>query len=136
MTSYDGSELQFLVGDGGSPVEAFHALGSLQRASLSVERALSASDTVAGDGWQQRHGSGGLRGVRLSAEGVGSSSIAEAALRAHAYAGTAFHAQVLFPDEAVLVASFVLRAYETTLAGEELRFRLVVESAGSVSYTA
>lgn len=132
MTAQKGSSFLLKIGDGGSP-PAYRTVAGLRTTQMSIN-----GDTVVvthkeSGGWRDLLSGAGSRSVSVSAAGIFLGSAAEAAIRAHALAGTIEAYELSFEDGERLRGSFLVQRLD--YAGDfngERTYTVQLESSGAV----
>ena len=132
MTAQKGSAFLLKIGDGGAP-PAYQTVAGLRTTQMSVS-----GDTVVvthkdSGGWRELLSGAGTRFVSVSAAGIFLGSAAEAAVRAHALAGTIADYELSFEDGEKLRGAFLVQRLD--YAGDfngERNYALQLESSGPV----
>ena len=121
------------IGDGADPV-AYATVAGLRTTQMSIN-----GDTVVvthkqSGGWRELLSGAGTRSVSVSAAGIFLGSEAEAAIRAHALAGTLEDYELSFEDGEKLRGRFLIQRLD--YAGDfngERNYTLQLESSGVVA---
>lgn len=132
MTAQKGSAFLLKIGDGGQP-GAFQTVAGLRTTQMSIN-----GDTVVvthkeSGGWRELLSGAGTRSVSVSAAGIFLGSAAEAAIRAHALAGTIEEYELSFEDGERMRGRFLVQRLD--YAGDfngERNYTLQLESSGPV----
>jgi TP901-1 family phage major tail protein len=136
MTAQKGSAFLLKIGDGaqepGAP-PAYQTVAGLRTTQMSIN-----GDTVVvthkeSGGWRELLSGAGTRSVSVSAAGIFLGSAAEAAIRAHALAGTIEQYELSFEDGEKLRGAFLVQRLD--YAGDfngERNYTLQLESSGPV----
>ena len=132
MTAQKGSAFLLKIGDGADPV-AYATVAGLRTTQMSIN-----GDTVVvthkqSGGWRELLSGAGTRSVSVSAAGIFLGSEAEAAIRAHALAGTLEDYELSFEDGEKLRGRFLIQRLD--YAGDfngERNYSLQLESSGQV----
>lgn len=134
MPAYAGNLVVLEIGDGGVPVESFTPLGGVQVTGMRLtQNTLESGSPADGDGWR-RLAAGGMRSLRLHAQGVFSDSAAEAQAQSAALTGAVRNMRLGFGNGETLSGAFVVSEYEREGDSSEAeRFRMVLESAGAIT---
>ena len=108
MTAQKGSAFLLKISDGAAP-PAYQTVAGLRTTQMSVN-----GDTVVvthkeSGGWRELLSGAGTRSVSVSASGIFLGSDAEAAIRAHALAGTIDDYELSFEDGAKLRGRFLVQ---------------------------
>ena len=133
MTAQKGSAFLLKIGDGADPV-AYATVAGLRTTQMSIN-----GDTVVvthkqSGGWRELLSGAGTRSVSVSAAGIFLGSEAEAAIRAHALAGTLEDYELSFEDGEKLRGRFLIQRLD--YAGDfngERNYTLQLESSGAVA---
>ena len=133
MTAQKGSAFLLKIGDGADPV-AYATVAGLRTTQMSIN-----GDTVVvthkqSGGWRELLSGAGTRSVSVSAAGIFLGSEAEAAIRAHALAGTLEDYELSFEDGEKLRGRFLIQRLD--YAGDfngERNYTLQLESSGVVA---
>ena len=132
MTAQKGSAFLLKIGDGAqSP--AYQTVVGLRTTQMSIN-----GDTVVvthkdSGGWRELLSGAGTRSVSVSAAGIFLGSAAEAAIRAHALAGTIDQYELSFEDGEKLRGQFLVQRLD--YAGDfngERNYVMQLESSGPV----
>jgi TP901-1 family phage major tail protein len=132
MTAQKGSAFLLKIGDGATP-PAYQTVAGLRTTQMSIN-----GDTVVvthkqSGGWRDLLSGAGTRSVSVAASGIFLGSVAEAAIRAHALAGTIADYELSFEDGAKLRGRFLVQRLD--YAGDfngERNYTLQLESSGAV----
>lgn len=132
MTAQKGSAFLLKISDGAQP-PAYGTVAGLRTTQMSIN-----GDTVVithkqSGGWRELLSGAGTRSVSVSAAGIFLGSEAEAAIRAHALAGTLADYELSFEDGAKLRGRFLVQRLD--YAGDfngERNYTLQLESSGPV----
>ncbi|MEP2236513.1 MAG: phage major tail protein, TP901-1 family [Alteripontixanthobacter sp.] len=132
MTAQKGSAFLLKISDGAAP-PAYQTVAGLRTTQMSVN-----GDTVVvthkeSGGWRELLSGAGTRSVSVSASGIFLGSDAEAAIRAHALAGTIDDYELSFEDGAKMQGRFLVQRLD--YAGDfngERNYTLQLESSGAV----
>ena len=132
MTAQKGSAFLLKIGDGAQP-PAYATVAGLRTTQMSIN-----GDTVVithkqSGGWRELLSGAGTRSVSVSAAGIFLGSAAEAAVRAHALAGTIADYELSFEDGEKLHGQFLVQRLD--YAGDfngERNYTLQLESSGAV----
>ena len=133
MPAQKGSAFLLKIGDGADPV-AYATVAGLRTTQMSIN-----GDTVVvthkqSGGWRELLSGAGTRSVSVSAAGIFLGSEAEAAIRAHALAGTLADYELSFEDGEKLRGRFLIQRLD--YAGDfngERNYTLQLESSGAVA---
>ena len=87
MTAQKGSAFLLKIGDGATPA-AYQTVAGLRTTQMSVNGDAVVVTHKDSGGWRELLSGAGTRSVSVSAAGIFLGSAAEAAIRAHALAGT------------------------------------------------
>ena len=132
MTAQKGSAFLLKIGDGAQP-PVYQTVAGLRTTQLSIN-----GDTVVvthkqSGGWRDLLSGAGVRSVSVSASGIFLGSSAEAAIRAHALAGTVDDYELSFEDGEKLRGRFLVQRLD--YSGDfnaERNYTLQLESSGAV----
>lgn len=132
MTAQKGSAFLLKIGDGATP-PVYQTVAGLRTTQMSIN-----GDTVVvthkqSGGWRDLLSGAGTRSVSVAASGIFLGSAAEAAIRAHALAGTIADYELSFEDGARLRGRFLVQRLD--YAGDfngERNYTLQLESSGAV----
>lgn len=132
MTAQKGSAFLLKIGDGASP-PAFRIVAGLRTTQMSIN-----GDTVVvthkeSGGWRDLLSGAGTRSVSVSASGIFLGSEAEAAIRAHALAGTLDEYELSFEGGERMRGRFLVQRLD--YAGDyngERNYAVQLESSGPV----
>ena len=132
MTAQKGSAFLLKIGDGAQP-PVYQTVAGLRTTQLSIN-----GDTVVvthkeSGGWRDLLSGAGVRSVSVSASVIFLGSSAEAAIRAHALAGTVDDYELSFEDGEKLRGRFLVQRldYSGDFNGER-NYTLQLESSGAV----
>ncbi|MGB7417881.1 MAG: phage major tail protein, TP901-1 family [Erythrobacter sp.] len=132
MPAQNGSAFLLKIGDGGNP-PSYETVAGLRTTQLSIN-----GDTVTithkqSGGWRDLLSGAGTRSVSVSAAGIFLGSEAEAAVRAHALAGTIDDYELSFEDGERMRGRFLVQRldYSGDFNGER-NYTLQLESSGPV----
>lgn len=132
MTAQKGSAFLLKISDNASP-PAYQTVAGLRTTQMSIN-----GDTVVvthkeSGGWRDLLSGAGTRSVSVAASGIFLASQAEAAIRAHALAGTIADYELSFEDGERLRGRFLVQRLD--YAGDfngERNYTLQLESSGAV----
>lgn len=132
MTAQKGSAFLLKIGDGDTPL-SYQTVAGLRTTQMSIN-----GDTVVvthkeSGGWRDLLSGAGTRSVSVAASGIFLGSAAEAAIRAHALAGTIADYELNFEDGEKLRGRFLVQRLD--YAGDfngERNYTLQLESSGAV----
>ena len=132
MTAQKGSAFLLKIGDGAQP-PAYQTVAGLRTTQMSIN-----GDTVVvthkdSGGWRELLSGAGTRSVSVGAAGIFLGSAAEAAIRAHALAGTIDQYELSFEDGEKLRGQFLVQRLD--YAGDfngERNYVVQLESSGPV----
>lgn len=132
MTAQKGSAFLLKIGDGGTPA-TYETVAGLRTTQMSIN-----GDTVVvthkeSGGWRDLLSGAGTRSVSVSAAGIFLGSAAEAAVRAHALAGTLASYELSFEGGEKMRGKFLVQRLD--YAGDfngERNYTLQLESSGPV----
>lgn len=132
MTAQKGSAFLLKISDNASP-PAYQTVAGLRTTQMSIN-----GDTVVvthkeSGGWRDLLSGAGTRSVSVAASGIFLASQAEAAVRAHALAGTIADYELSFEDGERLRGRFLVQRLD--YAGDfngERNYTLQLESSGAV----
>ena len=132
MTAQKGSAFLLKIGDGALP-PVYQTVAGLRTTQMSIN-----GDTVVvthkeSGGWRELLSGAGTRSVSVGAAGIFLGSAAEAAIRAHALAGTIDQYELSFEDGEKLRGRFLVQRLD--YAGDfngERNYTLQLESSGEV----
>ncbi|MEN7537540.1 phage major tail protein, TP901-1 family [Aurantiacibacter flavus] len=132
MTAQKGSAFLLKIGDGtGSP--AYATVAGLRTTQLSINGDAVVVTHKESGGWRDLLSGAGTRSMSVSAAGIFLGSSAEAAVRAHALAGTIEDYELSFEDGEKLRGRFLVQRLD--YAGDfngERNYTLQLESSGPV----
>jgi TP901-1 family phage major tail protein len=132
MTAQKGSAFLLKIGDGGAP-PAYQTVAGLRTTQLSINGDAVVVTHKDSGGWRELLSGAGTRSVSVSAAGIFLGSAAEAAIRAHALAGTIDQYELSFEDGEKLRGEFLVQRLD--YAGDfngERNYTLQLESSGAV----
>lgn len=132
MTAQKGSAFLLKIGDGAAP-PAYQTVAGLRTTQMSVNGDAVVVTHKDSGGWRELLSGAGTRSVSVSAAGIFLGSAAEAAIRAHALAGTIDAYELSFEDGEKLRGQFLVQRLD--YAGDfngERNYTLQLESSGPV----
>ena len=132
MTAQKGSAFLLKIGDGSAP-PAYETVAGLRTTQMSVNGDSVVVTHKDSGGWRELLSGAGTRSVSVSASGIFLGSQAEAAIRAHALAGTIDDYELSFEDGERLHGRFLVQRLD--YAGDfngERNYTLQLESSGPV----
>jgi len=132
MTAQKGSAFLLKIGDGGEP-PAYQTVAGLRTTQMAVNGDAVVVTHKDSGGWRELLSGAGTRSVSVSAAGIFLGSAAEAAIRAHALAGTIDAYELSFEDGEKLRGRFLVQRLD--YAGDfngERTYTLQLESSGPV----
>jgi len=132
MTAQKGSAFLLKIGDGGEP-PAYQTVAGLRTTQMAVNGDAVVVTHKDSGGWRELLSGAGTRSVSVSAAGIFLGSAAEAAIRAHALAGTIDQYELSFEDGEKLHGQFLVQRLD--YAGDfngERNYTLQLESSGPV----
>ena len=132
MTAQKGSAFLLKIGDGATPA-AYQTVAGLRTTQMSVNGDAVVVTHKDSGGWRELLSGAGTRSVSVSAAGIFLGSAAEAAIRAHALAGTIDQYELSFEDGEKLHGQFLVQRLD--YAGDfngERNYTLQLESSGPV----
>jgi TP901-1 family phage major tail protein len=132
MTAQKGSAFLLKIGDGGEP-PAYATVAGLRTTQMSINGDTVVVTSKDSGGWRELLSGAGTRSVSVSAAGIFLGSTAEAAIRAHALAGTTADYELSFEDGERLRGRFLVQRLD--YAGDfngERNYTLQLESSGAV----
>jgi TP901-1 family phage major tail protein len=132
MTAQKGSAFLLKIGDGAAPT-AYQTVAGLRTTQLSINGDAVVVTHKDSGGWRELLSGAGTRSVSVSAAGIFLGSAAEAAIRAHALAGTIDQYELSFEDGEKLRGEFLVQRLD--YAGDfngERNYTLQLESSGAV----
>ena len=132
MTAQKGSAFLLKIGDGAVP-PAYQTVAGLRTTQMSVNGDAVVVTHKDSGGWRELLSGAGTRSVSVSAAGIFLGSAAEAAIRAHALAGTIDQYELSFEDGEKLHGQFLVQRLD--YAGDfngERNYTLQLESSGPV----
>ncbi len=133
MTAYPGRDFLLQVDTG----SGFATVGGLRTTEMALNQTLVDTSHKDSGPWRKLLANSGLRRIAINAGGVFEDSAAEDLVRLAAFSGSALNSKLLFGNGDVLSGSFLVSSLERAgnHDGEET-YRLVLESAGTITYTA
>ena len=132
MTAQKGSAFLLKIGDGTQPPD-YRTVAGLRTTQLSINGDTVVVTSKDSGGWRDLLSGAGTRSVSVSAAGVFLASPAEAAIRAHALAGTLEDYELSFEDGEKLRGRFLIQRLD--YAGDfngERNYTVQLESSGPV----
>ncbi|MCB2065814.1 MAG: phage major tail protein, TP901-1 family [Erythrobacter sp.] len=132
MTAQRGSAFLLKIGDGAQP-PAYSTVAGLRTTQMSINGDAVVVTHKDSGGWRDLLSGAGTRSVSVSAAGIFLGSGAEAAIRAHALAGTIEDYELSFEDGEKLRGRFLVQRLD--YAGDyngERNYTLQLESSGAV----
>ncbi len=132
MTAQKGSAFLLKIGDGTAP-PTYATVAGLRTTQLSINGDAVVVTHKESGGWRDLLSGAGTRSVSVSAAGIFLGSNAEAAVRAHALAGTIEDYELSFEDGEKLRGRFLVQRLD--YAGDfngERNYTLQLESSGPV----
>ena len=132
MTAQKGAAFLLKIGDGATP-PAYQTVAGLRTTQMSINGEPVVVTHKESGGWRELLSGAGTRSVSVSASGIFLGSDAEAAVRAHALAGTVGDYELSFEDGAKLRGRFLVHRldYSGDFNGER-NYVLQLESSGPV----
>src|SRR5690606_1389828 len=132
MTAQKGSAFLLKIGDGAEP-PAYATVAGLRTTQMSIHGDTVVVTHKGSGGWRELLSGAGTRSVSVSAAGIFLASQAEAAMQAHALAGTIADYELSFEDGARMRGRFLVQRLD--YAGDfngERNYTLQLESSGPV----
>lgn len=132
MTAQKGSAFLLKIGDG-AQTPTYETVAGLRTTQMSINGDAVVVTHKESGGWRDLLSGAGTRSVSVSAAGIFLGSNAEAAIRAHALAGTIEDYELSFEDGARLRGRFLVQRLD--YAGDfngERTYALQLESSGAV----
>ncbi len=132
MTAQKGSAFLLKIGDG-AQTPTYETVAGLRTTQMSINGDAVVVTHKESGGWRDLLSGAGTRSVSVSAAGIFLGSNAEAAIRAHALAGTIEDYELSFEDGARLRGRFLVQRLD--YAGDfngERNYTLQLESSGAV----
>lgn len=132
MTAQKGSAFLLKIADGAEP-PAYATVAGLRTTQMSINGDTVVVTSKDSGGWRELLSGAGIRSVSVGAAGIFLGSTAEAALRAHALAGTLEDYELSFEDGEKLRGRFLVQRLD--YAGDfngERNYTLQLESSGAV----
>lgn len=132
MTAQKGAAFLLKISDGAEP-PAFRTVAGLRTTQMSINGDMVVVTHKESGGWREILSGAGTRSVSVSAAGIFLGSEAEAAIRAHALAGTIDDYELSFEDGERLHGRFAVQRLD--YAGDfngERNYTLQIESSGPV----
>lgn len=132
MTAQKGSAFLLKIGDGAQP-PAYATVAGLRTTQMSINGDAVVVTHKESGGWRDLLSGAGVRSVSVSAAGIFLASDAEAAIRAHALAGTVEDYELSFEDGERLRGRFLVQRldYSGDFNGER-NYTMQLESSGAV----
>lgn len=132
MTAQKGSAFLLKIGDGAQP-PAYATVAGLRTTQMSINGDAVVITHKGSGGWRDLLSGAGTRSVSVSAAGIFLGSQAEAAIRAHALAGTIADYELSFEDGQKLRGRFLVQRldYSGDFNGER-NYTMQLESSGAV----
>ena len=136
MVAFAGKDVVLKIGDG-EVSETFTTLGGLKNCNIKVNQSVIEKANVDSGVWRTVLNGAGIRHITIAGEGIFTDSANEEILRAHAFNGTVSNFQCHFGNGDYLQGSFLVRQYQRTGDMPTIEtYRIILESAGIISYTA
>lgn len=132
MTAQKGAAFLLKIGDGAVPV-AYDTVAGLRTTQMTINGDSVVVTHKGSGGWRDLLGGAGTRSVSVSASGIFLASEAEAAIRAHALAGTIDSYELSFEGGERLRGRFLVQRLD--YAGDfngERNYAVQLESSGPV----
>ena len=132
MTAPKGSAFLLKIGDGAVP-PAYQTVAGLRTTQMAINGDAVVVTHKDSGGWRELLSGAGTRSVSVGAAGIFLGSAAEAAIRAHALAGTIDQFELSFEDGEKLRGRFLVQRLD--YAGDfngERTYTLQLESSGPV----
>jgi len=132
MTAQKGSAFLLKIGDGAQP-PGYQTVAGLRTTQMSINGDAVVVTHKDSGGWRELLSGAGTRSVSVSAAGIFLGSAAEAAVRAHALAGTIDQYELSFEDGEKLQGQFLVQRLD--YAGDfngERNYVMQLESSGPV----
>lgn len=132
MTAQSGAAFLLKIGDG-SQSPSYETVAGLRTTQMSINGDTVVVTTKQSGGWRDLLSGAGTRSVSVSAAGIFLGSSAEAAIRAHALAGTIDDYELSFEDGEKLHGRFLVQRLD--YAGDfngERNYTMQLESSGPV----
>lgn len=132
MTAQKGSAFLLKIGDGGVP-PVYDTVAGLRTTQMAINGDAVVVTSKDSGGWRELLSGAGTRSVSVSAAGIFLGSDAEAAVRAHALAGTIADYELSFEGGERLRGRFLVQRLD--YAGDfngERNYTLQLESSGAV----
>jgi TP901-1 family phage major tail protein len=132
MTAQKGSAFLLKIGDGGLP-PTYATVAGLRTTQMSINGDTVVVTNKGSGGWRELLSGAGTRSVSVSAAGIFLGSEAEAALRAHALAGTLDQYELAFESGETWHGRFLIQRLD--YAGDfngERTYTVALESSGPV----
>ena len=132
MTAQKGAAFLLKIGDGGAP-PAYQTVAGLRTTQMSIYGDGIVVTNKDSGGWRELLSGAGTRSVSVGAAGIFLGSAAEAAIRAHALAGTIDAYELSFEDGEKLRGRFLVHRLD--YAGDfngERNYVVQLESSGPV----
>ncbi|MEE4201057.1 phage major tail protein, TP901-1 family [Erythrobacter sp.] len=132
MPAQNGSAFLLKIGDEGSPI-AYETVAGMRTTQMTINGDPVAITHKQSEGWRDLLSGAGTRSVSVSAAGIFLGSASEAAVRAHALAGTIDDYELSFEDGERLRGRFLVQRldYSGDFNGER-NYTLQLESSGPV----
>lgn len=132
MTAQKGSAFLLKISDGAA-TPSYQTVAGLRTTQMSINGDAVVVTHKQSGGWRDLLSGAGTRSVSVSAAGIFLGSDAEAAIRAHALAGTIADYELSFEDGSRLRGKFLVQRLD--YAGDfngERNYTLQLESSGAV----
>ena len=132
MTAQKGCAFLLKIGDGATP-PAYQTVAGLRTTQMAINGDPVVVTHKDSGGWRELLSGAGTRSVSVGAAGIFLGSAAEAAIRAHALAGTIDQFELSFEDGEKLRGRFLVQRLD--YAGDfngERTYTLQLESSGPV----
>jgi len=132
MPAQNGAAFLLKIGDGSSPV-TYETVAGLRTTQMTINGDTIVVTHKGSGGWRDLLSGAGTRSVSVSAAGIFLGSAQEAAIRAHALAGTLDDYELSFEDGERLQGRFLVQRldYSGDFNGERT-YTLQLESSGAV----
>ena len=136
MSAQAGRDALIKIGDGGGP-ETFTSIGGMRiKRTRFGQTLVDSTDQDSTGRWRELLASASKKFVRLEGEGVFKDTASEEAVRTAFFGDTLTNFQFVFPDWGTIQGAFLVARLDTDSDAElELRYRMVFESGGAITWT-
>ena len=136
MPAYKGSLVLVKVGNGAIP-EIFSTIGGLRVTGMELNNGIiDASNKELGI-WRKLLGNAGQRSIRIRCSGIFTDNATEETVRECAFASSVNNYQFIYASGDYFTGAFQITSYERGAdLDEEEKYRISLESAGNIVFTA